>query len=208
LLIETKEKILKAALALFNSKGTEWVTVRDIAKKIGISHGNLCYHFPTTDYIIRELYFRLVKELDTEIMAMQQSENQPQGDFFKGARILFELLYKNKFLMLNFVDIMRRMPDLKKHYHELQKRRRVEFKTIFANLVATGIMKPELYPGYFDDFNINMSILGDFWISHAEITYTGKEKDKLDYYFKITSSPFLSLLTEKGLKLFLASSNA
>lgn len=199
---------MKAALALFNSKGTEWVTVRDIAKKIGMSHGNLCYHFPTTDDIIRALYFRLVRELDTEIAGMQQSGTQLQADFFKGARILFELLYKNKFLMLNFVDIMRRMPDLKKHYHELQKRRHLEFKTIFANLVSAGIMKPELYPGYFDDFNINMAILGDFWISHSEITYTGKEKDKLDYYFRITSSPFLAMLTVKGLELFLGASNA
>src|SRR6185436_2798585 len=122
----TKEKILKTALTLFNTKGTEWVTVRDIAKKMGISHGNLCYHFPTTDHIIKQLYFNLVDELSREILAMQQANQSPQN-VFKGSRVLFDLLYKNKFLMLNFVDIMRRMPDVHKHYRALQEQRRIEF---------------------------------------------------------------------------------
>jgi AcrR family transcriptional regulator len=198
----TKEKILKTALNLFNSKGTEWVTVREIAQKMGISHGNLCYHYPTTDHIIKQLYFNLVKELNREIALMQQANQSPEN-VFKGSRMLFGLLYKNKFLMLNFVDIMRRMPDVHKHYRQLQEQRKVEFKLIFKNLVTAGMMRPELYPGFFDDFIINMTILGDFWISHAEILYTGKEADKLDFFYRVTGSPLLALLTETGLTLFL-----
>jgi AcrR family transcriptional regulator len=202
--LNTKEKILKTALALFNAKGTEMVTVREIAKMMGISHGNLCYHFPTTDHIIKQLYFNLVAELDAQILTMQKASGTPIN-MFSGARILFELLYDYKFLLLNFVDIMRRMPDIKKHYKQLQKRRKDEFKVIFAHMAAADMMRPELYPGFFDDFNVNMTILGDFWISHAEILYEGKEKDKLNNFFRVTGSILLPLLTEKGLALFLQS---
>jgi AcrR family transcriptional regulator len=200
--VDTKEKILKAALSLFNNKGTEWTTVRDIAKKVGISHGNLCYHFPTTDHIIEQLYFNLVAELDQEMSQMQQATQNPE-DVFKGGRVLFDLLYKYKFLMLNFVDIMRRLPKINKHFRELQNRRNAEFKVVFNNLVVAGMMRPEIYPGFFDDLLINMSILGDFWISHAEIRFEGEEKDKLDFYYRVTSIVLLPLLTEKGLALFL-----
>ena len=203
--MDTKEKILKAALTLFNNKGTEWTTVRDIAKKVGISHGNLCYHFPTTDHIIEQLYLNLVAELDKEMDQMQK-ENQPSEEIFKGTRILFDLLYKYKFLMLNFVDIMRRLPKINKHYRQLQQRRNSEFKVIFKNLVSQGLMRPEIYPGYFDHLLINMTIIGDFWISHSEILYTGSEKNKLDFFYQVTSSIFLPLLTEKGLAIFLQKS--
>ena len=200
----TKEKIARTALAVFNRRGTELVTVRELAQEVGISHGNLCYHFPTTDAIVRHLYFALVDELDAAIQAMQNQTQNP-ADIFKGTRVLFDLLYKYRFLMLNFVDLMRRLPDINKHFRKLQERRREEFKQLFGMLVKAELMRPELYPGFFDDLNVNMAILGDFWISHAEIHFAGKEKDKLDFYYRVTSSFFLPLLTEKGLEVFLKS---
>jgi AcrR family transcriptional regulator len=202
--VTTKEKIAKTALTVFNRRGTELVTVRELAQEVGISHGNLCYHFPTTDDIVRHLYYALVVELDAEIQSMQ-GQTQDPAEIFKGTRMLFELLYKYRFLMLNFVDVMRRMPDINKHFRKLQERRKEEFKHLFGMLVQAGLMRPEIYPGFFDDLNVNMAILGDFWISHAEIMFTGKEKDKLDFYYRVTSSFFLPTLTEKGLAVFLKS---
>ena len=200
----TKEKIAKTALAVFNRRGTELVTVRELALETGISHGNLCYHFPTTDDIVRHLYYALVAELDAEILSMR-GQTQDPSQIFKGARVLFDLLHKYRFIMINFVDVMRRMPDINKHFRKLQEKRREEFKQLFGMLVQAELMRPELYPGFFDDLNVNMSILGDFWISHAEIHFTGKEKDKLDFYYRITSSFLLPMLTEKGLSVFLKS---
>jgi AcrR family transcriptional regulator len=202
--VTTKEKIAKTALAVFNRRGTELVTVRELAQEVGISHGNLCYHFPTTDDIVRHLYYALVAELDAEIQSMRDQTQDP-SQIFKGTRMLFDLLHKYRFIMINFVDVMRRMPDINKHFRKLQERRREEFKQLFGMLVSAELMRPELYPGFFDDLNINMSILGDFWIAHAEIHFTGKEKDKLDFYYRVTSSFFLPMLTEKGLSHFLKS---
>jgi len=200
--MDTKARILEAALTLFNEEGTSTVTVRDIAKKIGISHGNLCYHFPTVDDIITRLYFNLVQELDDEITGMQNKNRSHLVG--AGGRILFGLLYQYRFLMLDFVHTMRRIPEIKKHYRKLQERRKVEFKQIFANLVEAGIMKPELYPGFYDDLITNMTMVGDAWIGHAEILYRGKEKDKLDFYYRVTNSLLTPLLTEKGMAAFAA----
>jgi AcrR family transcriptional regulator len=200
--LETKEKILKAALMVFNKRGTELVTVRELAKEIGISHGNLCYHFPNSDHIISQLYFELAAKMDKAVLDLQSETKNPE-DIFKGSRVLFDLLYEYRFLMLNFVDIMRRIPTINKHYRKLQERRKLEFKQVFKILVEAGLMRPEIYPSFFDDLIVNMTILGDFWISHAEILFTGKEKEKTDYFFRVTGSILLPMLTSKGLGLFL-----
>ena len=41
-----KDEILQTAKLLFNQQGYEAVSMRDIARAVGISVGNLTYHFP------------------------------------------------------------------------------------------------------------------------------------------------------------------
>ena len=54
---DTKEIIINTALKLFNTEGLSKVTLRTIANKMGISQGNLNYHFKKRDDIIEALYF-------------------------------------------------------------------------------------------------------------------------------------------------------
>jgi AcrR family transcriptional regulator len=60
----TKSKILATALKLFNELGLAKVTLRNIAKKMGISQGNLCYHFKKREDILEALYHQLVTLMD------------------------------------------------------------------------------------------------------------------------------------------------
>ncbi len=194
----TKEKILEEALKLFNENGTDKVTVRHIAKEMGISHGNLCYHFPNTDDIIYKLYENLVAELSAEISKLPVKEID-LWLIYKTTRITFSLLYKYKFLMLDFVGIMRRIERIKIHYRELVKFSKQEFAMAMQFLVAAGYLKPpvteEHYPSIIE---INF-ILGDFWVSRAEIMFEGAEKEKLNYYLSLMFAPVISSMTEKGL---------
>ncbi|MDJ0787711.1 MAG: TetR/AcrR family transcriptional regulator [Myxococcota bacterium] len=43
----TRERILEASIALWNERGFAPVTVAEVAARVGISTGNLSYHFPT-----------------------------------------------------------------------------------------------------------------------------------------------------------------
>lgn len=52
----TKDKIKKSAIELFNTQETMSVTTNHIAKKAGISAGNLYYHYKNKEEIIREIY--------------------------------------------------------------------------------------------------------------------------------------------------------
>ena len=197
----TKEKILEGALQLFNENGTDKVTVRHIAKEVGISHGNLCYHFPNTDDIIYKLYENLVAELNTEISKLPVKEID-LWLIYRTTRITFSLLHKYKFLMLDFVGIMRRIERIKIHYRMLVKSRKQEFAMAIQFLIAGGYLKPPVTEEHYSSIIEINFILGDFWVSRAEIMFEGPENEKLNYYLSLMFAPVLSSMTEKGLEQY------
>lgn len=54
--MKTRDRILAASQELFNTRGERPVTTNHIAAHLGISPGNLYYHFKNKAEIIRELY--------------------------------------------------------------------------------------------------------------------------------------------------------
>jgi len=60
---KTKDKILRTALGLFNNEGESAVSSVDIASVIGISPGNLYYHYKGKDEIIVELFADFEEEI-------------------------------------------------------------------------------------------------------------------------------------------------
>lgn len=52
---ETRAHILECARRLFNAHGYSQVSMRAIAQEVGISPGNLTYHFPQKADIVEAL---------------------------------------------------------------------------------------------------------------------------------------------------------
>jgi len=56
---QTKARILETAIELFNEKGTKAVTTNHIAAAMGISPGNLYYHFRNKEEIVRAIFAQM-----------------------------------------------------------------------------------------------------------------------------------------------------
>ncbi|MCB0595718.1 MAG: TetR/AcrR family transcriptional regulator [Lewinellaceae bacterium] len=197
--MKTKERILEAALRQFNDIGTDQATVRSIAEEVGISHGNLCYHYKNTDVLIEALYDRLVEDLEEPVRISQQADAGLAG-ILRSTETTFRLLHKYRFLLLDFVRIMRRIDPIREKFRNLMQLRRRQFHAAFQHLIAKGLMREEWLPGQYDHLITNMLILGDNWIPNAEIHFDGKGEKVIRYYLEAFLGGLAPYLTGKGVE--------
>lgn len=195
--MKTRDKILETSLHLFNIHGIDPVTVRHVAKEMGISHGNLCYHFPKKEDIIQQLYLNLVAELDTEIHQLQLQSPQLKL-ILTSIQTTFAIQYKYKFILIDFVGIMRNIPVIRMHFRELFVRRQQEFSALIQYMIKAGYFREEQYTGQYGQFITSFYLIGDFWIAEAEILFEGTDEAKLEHYTQLAVSLVFPYLTDKG----------
>lgn len=63
--MKTKDRIVQSSIDLFNRSGVVAVTTNHIAKELGISPGNLYFHFANKEEIIRQIFRQMAKETYT-----------------------------------------------------------------------------------------------------------------------------------------------
>jgi AcrR family transcriptional regulator len=197
--MKTSDKILDTALCLFNRKGLAPVTLRTIAKEMGISQGNLNYHFKKRDDIIEALYFRLVAEMDMSFLETEYLKIGIQLLYSMSSSIMNNT-FKYRFFMSDFTQIMRDSEKIKKHFTGLVKMREEQLSGMFQMMIQDGLMRSERLPNEYFYLYKRVQILGDFWISSAEIEKTRIEKNTIAEYLEMITQSIYPYLTEKGIK--------
>lgn len=196
---KTKEKILDAALELFNSRGLSQVTLRTIARKLGISQGNLNYHFKKREDIIAALYFRLIENIYEQMSETSNDENILRALFDMSKSLVYEL-FEFRFIMLDFAQVMRENEVIREHFQELQANRKLQFAEFFELLINSGLMRKERLQNEYQNLYSRLQILGDFWISSAEIAENSFIEKSIPKYLEIINQTIFPYLTEKGRK--------
>lgn len=198
----TKERILDTALALFNKDGIDQVTIRHIAQAMGISHGNLQYHFANANVIIQELYNRLAERFDALLHAAPAQVTDELDFFRKGVMDSYALIYEYRFVFLHFVEIGRRIPAITKHYYQNLKKREPQMMHLFGLMKDKGILRKDIPDDVLKLLVHQIFIVSDFWLSSNEITLQLKGKKSLEYYHRLFFNMFYPYFTPKGLKYF------
>lgn len=198
--MRTKDKILETALRQFNKRGTDRVTVRSISEELGISPGNFSYHFKNTDAIIQQLYLNLTTEMSQGLGKMQSSTMDLEWliDF---AQLPFRVLYKYRFILLDFVRIMRRIEPIKNHFRNHIQMQEAQFRFAFEQMIALGVLKPAWVDGMYDNLIRRFMILGNAWIPHAEIHFDA-DNDVIEYYSMLFMDALCPFLTNEGLEMY------
>jgi AcrR family transcriptional regulator len=76
------EKILRAAQSLLINEGYAGLTIRKVARQLGISLGNLTYYFPNKDKLLQALIADLINEYHEALLAEQERfPDDPHGRF-------------------------------------------------------------------------------------------------------------------------------
>lgn len=199
--MNTKEKILAKGLELYNEHGISIISSRRISEELGISYGNLTYHFPKKDDIILALYLDMQQELDELFSKIRQ--DILQLDFMlRNLRVLLEVFDKYKFLFLGFARLNRKYEEIRTHAIIQNKRRSQLLKDIAAFLIEKGLLKEEKRPGHYDMIIHGLLVIFNSWIADAEFFYQGPEEQKVDYYLEMFYSMIRPSLTKDGQKAF------
>jgi len=193
----TKEVILKTALELFNKEGLAKVTLRTIANKMGISQGNLNYHFKKRETIIESLYFQLVDRIDGH-MSKHDNENIGLESLFSISSMMMDSFFKYRFFMLDFVQIMRENDKIKTHYLQLTTIREGQFIKLSNFLIENEVLRKEVLPNEYLHLYKRMQIVSDFWISSAAITASRITKKMIEEYSAIINQAIFPYLTDMG----------
>jgi len=163
---DTRERILEAALALFNVDGSHAVSTRHIATRLEISPGNLYYHFANKEEIVLCLYQRIEAQLES-ILAPRAGETQTFDSVLRYLDDIFGHLWEFRFFYRDVNSLLRDVPGLKERYRDLAERVRIRSRVIFDSMVAAGWM--DATPDQLDLLTTNAWIVLTQWFTHRQV---------------------------------------
>ncbi len=117
--MKTRDKIVHAALELFNQHGERNITTNHIADHIEISPGNLYYHFRNKQEIVREIFALYSAELLERFTPLKGSkESLTMLKSYLDS--IFSLMWKYRFFYANLPEILSRDELLHEQYTNAQ----------------------------------------------------------------------------------------
>jgi AcrR family transcriptional regulator len=136
---DTRTRIADAALALFNAEGTHAISTRHVAAKLGISPGNLYYHFGNKEEIVLALYDRIEQQL-LGIVVPLQHPSPSFDDVLQYLDRIFAHLWEYRFFYRDVTALLQDVPGLKERYRLLAEKVQANSRLLFKSLVEEGWM--------------------------------------------------------------------
>lgn len=131
---ETRRRILETARRLFNEEGLSRVGVRDVARALEMSPGNLAYHFPTKDDLVEALVVEL-HELNLATVFADVPSPMSIETLYRLAVGAMRNMTAYRFVLLGYADAVSRSRRLRKLEATLGEKRRARHDGMLAALV-------------------------------------------------------------------------
>jgi AcrR family transcriptional regulator len=128
----TAERILEVALELFNRFGEPNVSTTAIAAELGISPGNLYYHYPAKENLVNGLFGRFERALDELLPAAASVRHVEDAWLF--FHMLFELIWQYRFLYRDLNDLLGKNRQLEVHFPFVLKNKQAAVMAVLAGL--------------------------------------------------------------------------
>lgn len=137
---KTKDRILQISLQLFNERGERSVTTNDIAAELGISPGNLYYHFRNKQEIIKELAQQYQAET-LEMLALPVDRPLNANDKISYFQVLSNQLWAYRFIHRDVYHLVENNEDFRKIYPRFAGQVMQQGQKIYRAFVDAGLMK-------------------------------------------------------------------
>ena len=195
--MNTKERIIATAIDLFNLHGTKAISTNHIAREMGISPGNLYYHFRSKNDIIRSISDNYSNELGSVFNI--QLDTIP--DFSSNLTTLFNRFFKiqqsYQFLFLEGVHLTKQDSRVLDNYTKLRRLINKGYHDLLSNLVKIKIMKRQSL-NIIDDLLDAQWIIMWYWINHTILDRNTYDDSQIKKGIKLSFSIIKPQLTSIG----------
>lgn len=140
--MKTRDRILEASLQLFNEQGERLVTTNHIAQHMGMSPGNLYYHFRNKQQIIAELFGHYEAQVDG-YLRVPEGRKLYVADKAVYLESIFRGLWEYRFLHRDLEHLLNSDEELAGRYRLFSRRCVASGQTIYQGLVEAGILCPQ-----------------------------------------------------------------
>lgn len=138
----TKHKIIDTSIQLFNQYGLANVRLQQIADEVGISIGNLAYHFNNKEAIVASV-FEILQEKCTYILGLY-SQYPNLLDFEVQLSKIFEMFTEYQFCFLDMLEVQRSYPEHRQVYQDFLTKLRLQLEKRIEFNQQRGILMPEV----------------------------------------------------------------
>ncbi|NIV44399.1 TetR family transcriptional regulator [Candidatus Bathyarchaeota archaeon] len=152
--VSTRERIFDTAIDLFSRKGFDGVSVREIARNVGIKESSLYNHFPSKDAILAEILDYYQTEMErispSEKYLMEKISAMPAHEFWEKGLANFQKATQNpvmqKISKIVVLEMFRDKIARDIALNELFTRQQELSVTIFSLMQKKGLIKKSLNP--------------------------------------------------------------
>jgi AcrR family transcriptional regulator len=158
----TRDRIIEAGLQLFNEKGERAVTTNHIAAHLGISPGNLYYHFRNKQAIIAVLFENYQLRI-SETLSLPEGRSIEPGDKLRYLTGVFNEIWAYRFMHRDMEHLLEADPALHEEYRAFFRLCLTRIEAIFTALGEAGILSVTKQDCH--DLALNTWIIVTSWFS-------------------------------------------
>lgn len=195
--MSTRARILETALDLFNERGTAAVSTNHVAEALGISPGNLYYHFRNKEAIIRAIF-------ELQYAAWDQAYRLPAtrpptfDDLKHFVRAAFTVNWSYRFIYRELIALLRRDEQLQRRWVEVRTRGFTGFRELFDFFIAAGVLRPPDDPEVVPRLAELVWLLGEFWLASVEVSGTTVDERQMERGVALMLQVLDPFLIERG----------
>ncbi|TDT40310.1 TetR family transcriptional regulator [Halospina denitrificans] len=139
--MKTRDRILQTSLQLFNEQGERNVTTNHIAAELGISPGNLYYHFRNKTDIIYSLFIQYRALVDRYLRVPRDRTLTIEDQMFY-LESVFDGLWYYRFFHRDLEYLLTTDERLRMDYREFTFQCLTEVRAVLQGLEDAGILHP------------------------------------------------------------------
>ncbi|EGP57044.1 TetR family transcriptional regulator [Agrobacterium tumefaciens F2] len=194
----TPDRILDAALDLFNDRGPDRVTTAEIALAVDINEGNLYYHFRTKELLVLALFARFEADAMVLVATVDGADEGAAATYVGFLRQWFSLVWSYRFLFRDLVGLVALAPALVEPVRTISAAMRLAVGDIVSRMQKAGLV--DIPESEHDAVLTNLWIVSTYWAAYLNLQEGVSEfgQRQMDWGLQQVSSLFRPYLSTEA----------